>query len=87
MEFEEKPVFPPPLIFLSHIFRAIKYLRRCWKGKPYFHDNGLKLFLDYDSLERIHDFEEDCFIAYMREKELKEQMTTDVIITLFILIS
>ena len=78
MEFEEKPVFPPPLIIMSHIHRAIKYFRRYWQGKPYHYDNGLKLFLDSESLERVHDFEEECVSGYMREKELKEQMATEV---------
>lgn len=78
MEFEEKPVFPPPLIILSHIHRAIKYCFRRWKGKPFLYDNGLKLFLDGESLERVHDFEEECVDGYNREKEQKEQMSTEV---------
>ncbi|XP_047469379.1 transient receptor potential cation channel trpm-like isoform X1 [Penaeus chinensis] len=77
MEFEEKPVFPPPLIILSHIHRAIKYCFRRWKGKPFLYDNGLKLFLDGESLERVHDFEEECVDGYNREKEQKEQMSTE----------
>ncbi|KAK7065329.1 Transient receptor putative cation channel subfamily M member 7 [Halocaridina rubra] len=77
MEFESKPVFPPPLIIFSHIHRVIKYVYRRWKGKPFFYDNGLKLFLDGESLERVHDFEEECMDGYNREKEQKEQMSTE----------
>ncbi|XP_066967422.1 transient receptor potential cation channel trpm isoform X5 [Macrobrachium rosenbergii] len=77
MEFESKPVFPPPLIIFSHIHRIIKYGCRRWKGKPFFYDNGLKLFLDVESLERVHDFEEECMNGFNREKELKEQMSTE----------
>ena len=78
MEFESKPVFPPPLIIFSHIYRLIKYGSRRWKGKPFFYDNGLKLFLDGESLERVHDFEEECMSGYNTEKEQKEQMSTEV---------
>ncbi|KAG0710418.1 Transient receptor potential cation channel trpm [Chionoecetes opilio] len=77
MEFEGKPVFPPPLIILSHIYRVIKYFFRRWKGKPSLYDNGLKLFLDGESLERLHDFEEECMDGYNREKEQREQMSTE----------
>ncbi|XP_045135397.1 transient receptor potential cation channel trpm-like isoform X2 [Portunus trituberculatus] len=77
MEFEGKPVFPPPLIILSHIHRVIKYVFRRWKGKPLLYDNGLKLFLDGESLERLHDFEEECMDGYNREKDQKEQMSTE----------
>ncbi|XP_071516413.1 transient receptor potential cation channel trpm isoform X2 [Panulirus ornatus] len=77
MEFEGKPVFPPPLIILSHIHRIIKYCFRRWKGKPFLYDNGLKLFLDGESLERLHDFEEECMDGYNREKEQREQMSTE----------
>ena len=34
MEFEERPVFPPPLIILAHGHRTVKYLRRWWQGRP-----------------------------------------------------
>lgn len=78
MEFESKPVFPPPLIILSHIHRIIKYCLRRWKGKPLLYDNGLKLFLDGESLERLHDFEEECMDGYNQEKEQREQMSTEV---------
>ncbi|XP_042218269.1 transient receptor potential cation channel trpm-like [Homarus americanus] len=77
MEFEGKPVFPPPLIILSHIHRVIKYCFRRWKGKPFLYDNGLKIFLDGESLERLHDFEEECMDGYNRDKDQKEQMSTE----------
>ncbi|CAL4164580.1 unnamed protein product, partial [Meganyctiphanes norvegica] len=77
MEFEEKPVFPAPLIIISHIYRAIKYFYQRYKSKPCLYDQGLKLFLDGENLERIHDFEEDCVDGYNREKLQKDQMSTD----------
>ena len=84
MEFEERPVFPPPLIFMAHMHRTVKYLRRWWNGKPPLHDKGLKLFLDTESLERVHDFEEECVYGYIRDKEQKEQMTTEVCSTIIL---
>ena len=78
MEFEERPVFPPPLIILAHAHRLFKYVRRWGRKKTILHDKGLKLFLDSESLERVHDFEEECVYGYLREKEQKEQMTTEV---------
>ncbi|XP_076047574.1 transient receptor potential cation channel, subfamily M isoform X4 [Oratosquilla oratoria] len=77
MEFEEKPVFPPPLIIFSHVHRALKYCLLRWKGKPILYDDGLKLFLDSEGLERLHDFEEECVDGYMRDKDQKEQMSTE----------
>ncbi|CAL4083894.1 unnamed protein product [Meganyctiphanes norvegica] len=77
MEFEEKPVFPPPIIFLSHIHRTVKFFWKICSGKPTVYDHGLKLFLDEENLERIHDFEEDCMEGYYREKNEKDQMRTE----------
>lgn len=32
-------------------------------------DNGLKLFLEKDDMERLYDFEEECMEGYFREQE------------------
>ncbi|XP_044737220.1 transient receptor potential cation channel trpm isoform X2 [Chrysoperla carnea] len=77
MEYEQKPVLPPPLIILCHIFLILKYLKRKIKGVRETYDNGLKLFLEKDDLERLYDFEEECVEGYFREKELKLQQSTD----------
>lgn len=68
MEFEQKPVLPPPLIILSHIYLLLKYLRRKVKGVRETYDNGLKLFLEKDDMERLYDFEEECVEGYFREQ-------------------
>nr|CAD7265095.1 unnamed protein product [Timema shepardi] len=77
MEYEQKPVLPPPLIVLSHAYLLVKYCRRRVKGVSETYDNALKLFLDSDDLERLYDFEEECVEGYFREKETKLHMSND----------
>ncbi|XP_037509201.1 transient receptor potential channel [Rhipicephalus sanguineus] len=77
MEYEQKPLLPPPLIVLSHVHLAIKCGVRWWKGKSRTFDHGLKLFLDEPDIERIHDFEQECVEGYFREQETQQQMTTE----------
>lgn len=77
MEYEQKPVLPPPLIVLSHLHLAVKCGLRWWKGKSRTFDHGLKLFLDEPDIERIHDFEQECVEGYFREQEVRRQMTTE----------
>ncbi|XP_076249025.1 transient receptor potential cation channel, subfamily M [Calliopsis andreniformis] len=81
MEYEQKPVLPPPLIVVCHIYLLVKYfLRYVTQGKATTgetYDNGLKLFLEADDMERLYDFEEDCVEGYFREQELKLQMSTE----------
>ncbi|CAN8029440.1 unnamed protein product, partial [Ixodes persulcatus] len=77
MEYEQKPVLPPPLIVLSHLHLAVKCGYRWWKGKSRTFDHGLKLFLDESDIERIHDFEQECVEGYFRESEVRMQMTTE----------
>ncbi|CAH1392573.1 unnamed protein product [Nezara viridula] len=77
MEYEQKPVLPPPLITFCHIYLLFKFLRRKLKGVQETYDNGLKLFLDSEDLERLYDFEEECVEGYFREKESKLQQSTD----------
>ena len=41
LEYESKPILPPPLIFICHIYLLIKScVRRC-RGKREYLDNGL----------------------------------------------
>ncbi|XP_077512947.1 transient receptor potential cation channel, subfamily M [Amblyomma americanum] len=77
MEYEQKPLLPPPLIVLSHLHLAVKCGVRWWKGKSRTFDHGLKLFLDEPDIERIHDFEQECVEGYFREQEVRQQMTTE----------
>ncbi|XP_076268057.1 transient receptor potential cation channel, subfamily M isoform X2 [Rhynchophorus ferrugineus] len=77
MEYEQKPILPPPFILFSHIFLLIKYIRRKMEGKEESYDNGLKLFLDRDEMERLYDFEEDCVEGYFAEQENRLQQSTE----------
>jgi len=98
MEYQQKPVLPPPIIAFCHIYSLMKYFIRKAKGIYFFfkrknefnlniikftfyfilfftkiglegpRDNGLKLFLERDDLERLYDFEEECVEGYFREQ-------------------
>lgn len=72
MEYEQKPVLPPPFILLSHLYMLAQFVLRKLRGqRSETYDNGLKLFLENDDLERLHDFEEECVEGYFREKDAK----------------
>lgn len=77
MEYEQKPILPPPFIIFSHIFLLIKYFKRKMGRLDESYDNGLKLFLDKDEMERLYDFEEDCVEGYFAEHENKLQQSTE----------
>lgn len=40
-------------------------------------DNGLKLFLEKEDMERLYDFEEECVEGYFRETDIAMQQSTD----------
>lgn len=81
MEYEQKPVLPPPLIVVCHVYLLLRYFLRhvtqSKGGTGETCDNGLKLFLEPDDMERLYDFEEDCVEGYFREQELKLHMSTE----------
>ncbi|RZF33234.1 hypothetical protein LSTR_LSTR012995 [Laodelphax striatellus] len=77
MEYEQKPVLPPPLIAFCHVYLILKFLKRKVQGIQETYDNGLKLFLDNEDLERLYDFEEECVEGYFREKESLRHMSTE----------
>ncbi|XP_064619053.1 transient receptor potential cation channel subfamily M member 3-like isoform X3 [Lineus longissimus] len=77
LEFEQKPLLPPPLIVISHIVLIIRYIRRKCKGKREFFDNGLKLFLCDEDVEKLHDFEEENVEDLFREKENVHQASNN----------
>lgn len=68
MEYEQKPVLPPPLIILSHLYAVTKWITRNVSNKRFQYDNGLKLFLEKEDMERLYDFEEECVEGYFREQ-------------------
>lgn len=77
MEYQQKPVLPPPLIAFCHMYTFIKYLIRKAKGLQQIRDNGLKLFLEKDDMERLYDFEEECVEGYFHELALEIQQSTE----------
>ncbi|GLH02373.1 Transient receptor potential cation channel, partial [Gryllus bimaculatus] len=80
MEYEQKPVLPPPLIALCHAAILFKYCRRKAQGQgtnTETYDNALKLFLDADDMERLYDFEEECVEGYFREQSSKLAMSSE----------
>lgn len=68
MEYQQKPVLPPPLIAFCHFYSLLKYCVRKTKGLKEVKDNGLKLFLERDELEKLYDFEEECVEGYFHEQ-------------------
>ena len=77
MEYEQKPILPPPFIVLCHVYLIFKYIKRKCKGTAETYDNGLKLFLGKDDMARLYDFEEECVEGYFAEKEWKLQQSTE----------
>ncbi|KAK3097474.1 hypothetical protein FSP39_009961, partial [Pinctada imbricata] len=77
LNYELRPILPPPITFISHIYLSIKYLVRRCRGKRDFFDNGLKLFLSAEDKEKLHDFEEECMEDLFRCKEIKFQSSSE----------
>lgn len=57
-----------------HSFRKIKYATT---GLDVPRDNGLKLFLEKEDMERLYDFEEECVEGYFRESEIALHQSTE----------
>ncbi|KAL4227851.1 Transient receptor putative cation channel subfamily M member 7 [Mactra antiquata] len=76
VNYELRPILPPPLILISHIYLALKFVKRRCQGKKDI-DSGLKLFLSHDDMEKLNDFEEECAEDYFREKEILLQSSSD----------
>lgn len=68
MEYEQKPVLPPPIIIFCHMYAICKWITRNVSHKRLQYDNGLKLFLEKEDMERLYDFEEECVEGYFREQ-------------------
>lgn len=77
MEYEQKPILPPPFILICHLYLLFKYFKRKMKGIRETYDNGLKLFLEKEDMERLYDFEEECVEGYFAEQEYKLQQSTE----------
>ena len=78
MEYEEKPVLPPPLIIFSHLYRFFRTVYRRFTGAHGNLESGLKLFLDRYALEKLYDFEEECVENYMYQVEESKQENSEI---------
>jgi transient receptor potential cation channel subfamily M protein 3 len=47
------------------------------RGTRELQNNALKLFLDCDGLERLHDFEQECMEGYFQKQETKLHFSND----------
>ncbi|XP_075327286.1 transient receptor potential cation channel subfamily M member 1b [Odontesthes bonariensis] len=82
MTFHDRPILPPPLIILSHLYILFNRLfRRCARkrqeGELDEKDRGLKLRLNPEELKSLYEFEEQCVEEYFREKEDEQQSSSD----------
>uniref|UniRef100_A0A674MQ67 Transient receptor potential cation channel, subfamily M, member 1b n=1 Tax=Takifugu rubripes TaxID=31033 RepID=A0A674MQ67_TAKRU len=82
MTFHDRPILPPPLIILSHLYILCnRMFRRCAKkkqdGELDEKDRGLKLRLNPEELKILYEFEEQCVEEYFREKEDEQQSSSD----------
>ncbi|XP_035868826.1 transient receptor potential cation channel subfamily M member 1 isoform X5 [Phyllostomus discolor] len=81
MTFHDRPVLPPPMIILSHIYIIVMRLsgrfRKKREGDQEEQDRGLKLFLSEEELKRLHEFEEQCVQEHFQEKEDEQQSSSD----------
>ncbi|XP_024151071.1 transient receptor potential cation channel subfamily M member 7 isoform X2 [Oryzias melastigma] len=65
MAYHDKPVLPPPFIFLCHVYSLFCMCRKRKKESTY----GPKLFLTEEDQKKLHDFEEQCVETYFHEKD------------------
>ncbi|CAD6184965.1 unnamed protein product [Caenorhabditis auriculariae] len=86
MEYESTPFLPPPFTPLYHAYMLIKLVHwRLTKNKDSkdldekrdLFDFSLKLFLNDDQVEKLHDFEEDCMEDLARQKELEKNTSSE----------
>ncbi|XP_076026516.1 transient receptor potential cation channel subfamily M member 1b [Genypterus blacodes] len=81
MTFHDRPILPPPLIILSHLYILFNRLfKRCAKKKAEGaldeKDRGLKLRLNPEELKNLYEFEEQCLEEYFREREDEQQSSS-----------
>ncbi|XP_029378315.1 transient receptor potential cation channel subfamily M member 1-like [Echeneis naucrates] len=82
MTFHDRPILPPPLIILSHLYiLCSRVFRRCARkrqeGELDEKDRGLKLRLNPEELKNLYEFEEQCVEEYFRAKEDEQQSSSD----------
>ncbi|CAK9293432.1 unnamed protein product [Gordionus sp. m RMFG-2023] len=81
IEYEMKPILPPPLIVFCHLYRLFKYF---WNRKRYGYsgieanfDYGLKLYLSEEEVNKLHEFEKCCLDDLIGDKSFLLQSTIE----------
>ncbi|XP_034018663.1 transient receptor potential cation channel subfamily M member 1-like [Thalassophryne amazonica] len=72
MTFYDRPILPPPLIIIPHIYIILKRLlcHCCHQTDgEQDHKRRLQLVLNTEELKSLHEFEEQCVEEYFREKD------------------
>ncbi|KAM8893537.1 transient receptor potential cation channel subfamily M member 1-like [Spinachia spinachia] len=81
MTFHDRPILPPPLIVVPHIYILLKRLCcRCSRrpeGDRYDRERRLQLVLSAEELKNLHEFEEQCVEEYFREKDDEKQSSNN----------
>ncbi|XP_069574557.1 transient receptor potential cation channel subfamily M member 1-like [Brachyistius frenatus] len=81
MTFHDRPILPPPLIVLPHIYIVLKRLcchcRQRPEGDQDDRERRLQLVLSADELKSLHEFEEQCVEEYFREKDDEKQSSNN----------
>ncbi|ESO12925.1 hypothetical protein HELRODRAFT_62898 [Helobdella robusta] len=68
IKYETRPILPAPFILINHAFITFRYLLMCCTKKQTFFDRGLKVFLDEQDLEKLHDFEDGCIQSFHKNR-------------------
>ena len=71
------PVERPLLTLLCVSFLTVLKSTIWFQGLQGPRDNGLKLFLEKEDMERLYDFEEECMEGYFREQEVALHQSTE----------
>ncbi|XP_047219822.1 transient receptor potential cation channel subfamily M member 1-like isoform X2 [Girardinichthys multiradiatus] len=81
MTFHDRPILPPPLIIIPHIYIVLKrlccYCRRKPEGERDDRERRLQLVLNAEEIKSLYEFEEQCVEEYFREKEDEKQSSNN----------
>ncbi|CAN9506567.1 unnamed protein product [Ophioblennius macclurei] len=81
MTFHDRPILPPPLIVLPHIYIVLRRLcchcKRRTEGEREERERRLQLVLNFEELKSLHEFEEQCVEEYFREKDDEKQSSNN----------
>ncbi|XP_033115311.1 transient receptor potential cation channel subfamily M member 3-like [Anneissia japonica] len=76
LEFRERPLFPPPLILISHFWQIGKELV-AWLCGQKVTTHKMKLHLTDSTQSVLYSFEEGCVENYLRQNVLRDQSSQE----------